>query len=93
MDPYTAYQNLLANQGAVPELQQTKSAAEIAWNNAYWEELAVKSAYAQDDAASDLFNTAFYDQLDKLAAADPEFDAILFELDKQAAFNAGYAAS
>jgi len=73
----------------------TRYNAALAERNLLLGDLVAKEAAEYDfdpQTKQALFNEAFFDQIDKLAAADPEFDALLFEQQKQAAFNAGYAA-
>jgi len=86
MDAFDRYQALLAPQ---PE-QYVKTAGEIQWENAYWDEMAKQAATYENQQISELFNWAFNDHMDKLAAADPAFAQLLIEDEIKAAFNQGY---
>lgn len=71
-------------------VQATKAAADAQFENAYWDEMAKLASQHEAASAEELFNAAFEDQTQKLAAADPEYAHILEAEQVKMAFNQGF---
>lgn len=68
-----------------------KSDYDVAFENAYWDELTKQASSYENAQIENLFDAVFNDRIEKLAALDPEFAAILGEHQvKQAFDNAFY---
>lgn len=64
-----------------------KSAYDIAFENAYWDELAKQASAYENSQTEQLFDAAFNSRIEKLAAHDPEFAAILGDHQVKMAFD------
>lgn len=93
MTPFDKFQAMLAQGTPVETAPQRteKTAAQVEFENTFWADQVKQAALEENAQIQELFDWAFYDQLDKRAAEDPEFAQVLFEEDLKAAFNQGYA--
>jgi len=82
------YEIFMAQQVSAPA--QEKSAAELAFENAYWDTMAKAASVYENQQIADLFNEAFEAHTQKLASLDPEYAAMIVEEQQKQAFNAAF---
>lgn len=67
-----------------------KSSYDVAFENAYWDELSKQASAYENAQIENLFDAVFNDRIAKLAAYDPEFANILEEQQVKQAFDAAF---
>ena len=82
--------DIYVNQKPASEPAQTKSASDVVFEHAYWDEMAKQAATFENGQIENFFNAVFEDHTQKLASADPAYAAILETEYLKAAFNQSY---